>query len=123
MSKTILLVDDEADARAIAHLALELQTDWTILQASSGQAALQTAARNRPDAILLDMMMPEMDGRTTLQKLKANPETADIPVILVTAKARPLEPSEIESASVVAVLAKPFRPLELAGQIRALLQW
>jgi CheY-like chemotaxis protein len=123
MSKTILLVDDEDDARAITHLALDMQTDWTILQASSGQQALEIAASHQPNAILLDMMMPEIDGRMTLQQLKANPATASIPVILVTAKVQPLEQEKIDPGSVAAVFAKPFRPLELAGQIKTALGW
>lgn len=123
MSKTLLLVDDEADARAIATLALNLKTDWTILQAGSGQEALNISAEQSPDLILLDMMMPEMDGRTTLKKLKADPKTQTIPVILVTAKVQPLAQSQIDPADVVTVFVKPFRPLELADEIRAALDW
>lgn len=69
MNKTILIVDDEDNAREIATLALKLKTDWTLLQASSGQQALDLAAAQQPDLILLDMMMPDMDGRATLKKL------------------------------------------------------
>ncbi|MEM9905784.1 MAG: response regulator [Cyanobacteria bacterium P01_D01_bin.44] len=123
MSKTILLVDDEDDARAIANLALEMQTDWTILQANSGHQAIAMAIAQIPDAILLDMMMPEMDGPTTLRALKTSPETATIPVIFVTAKTKPLTQDNINPDEVAAVIAKPFRPLELASQIRTALGW
>lgn len=117
MSKRILLVDDEEDARTIAELALEMSTDWTVLTASSGQESLHLAASAHPDVILLDMMMPGMDGRTTLQQLKANPKTRTIPVILATAKVQPSERARLETLDVIAVFTKPIRPLELADQI------
>lgn len=122
MSKTILIVDDEDDARAIATLALTMKTNWRVLQSSAGAQALEIAAQ-QPDLILLDMMMPEMDGRTILTKLKANPETRKIPVILVTAKVQPLAQTGIEPNQVAAVFSKPFRPLALADQIRTALSW
>jgi CheY-like chemotaxis protein len=121
VSKRILVVDDEEDVRAIVGLALEMTTDWELLFASSGREALTLAATSSPDAILLDMMMPDMDGRETLAFLKADPATAAIPVILVTAKARADERSIFPGSDVLAVLAKPFRPLELADQILELL--
>jgi CheY-like chemotaxis protein len=123
MSKTILIVDDEEDARAIAVLALQLKTDWTLLQANSGQQALEIAAAYQPDLILLDMMMPELDGRATLRKLKENPTTQNLPIILVTAKIQPLTQTDINPEHVVTVFSKPFRPLELADQIRTALSW
>ncbi|MEO0455365.1 MAG: response regulator [Cyanobacteria bacterium P01_A01_bin.114] len=123
MSKTILLVDDEDDARAIATLALEMQTDWTILQARSGHQAIEMVMAQTPDVILLDMMMPEMDGPTTLKELKAIPQIVSIPVIFVTAKTKPLAQDNINPEEVAAVIAKPFRPLELASQIRTALGW
>jgi CheY-like chemotaxis protein len=118
MSQCVLLVDDEEDARSIIKLGLEMTTDWTILTASSGQEALNLAAAHQPDVILLDLMMPEMDGRATLQYLKANPDTRLIPVILATAKVHPSETDSFQQLDVIAVLTKPFRPLELAAQIR-----
>jgi CheY-like chemotaxis protein len=117
MSQCVLLVDDEEDARSIIRLGLEMSTGWTILTASSGQEALTLAAAHQPDVILLDMMMPEMDGRATLQHLKANPETRNIPVILATAKIQPAEAATFQELDVIAVFTKPFRPLELAPQI------
>jgi CheY-like chemotaxis protein len=123
MPKTILIVDDEEDARAIAVLALQLKTNWTLLQANSGLQALEIAAAYQPDLILLDMMMPELDGRATLRKLKENPTTQNLPIILVTAKIQPLTQTDINPDHVVAVFAKPFRPLELADQIRTALGW
>ncbi|MBD2260409.1 response regulator [Pseudanabaena sp. FACHB-2040] len=123
MTKCILIVDDEEDIRSITKMALEMGTDWTILTASSGLEALEVAATNRPDTILLDMMMPGMDGRATLKQLKANAATQLIPVIMVTAKAQPNNLSGLEDLEVAAVLAKPFRPLKLAGEIITILGW
>lgn len=123
MSKCILVVDDEEDARSIAQLALQMQTNWTILLADCGQAALNIAAEQHPDVILLDMMMPDMDGRTTLQYLKANPETQEIPVILVTAKVQPADQVSFAELNLAAVFAKPYRPLQLADEITRALGW
>lgn len=117
MSKCILIVDDEEDVRAIAQMGLEMTSDWTVLTANSGQEALSIAAINQPDVILLDMMMPNMDGRATLQQLKANPITQHIPVILVTAKVQPSEKENFAELEIAAVFAKPFRPLKLAEDI------
>lgn len=107
--------------QAIAQMGLEMATDWSILCASSGEEALVIAATNQPDVILLDMMMPDMDGRTPLQQLKANPTTQHIPVILVTAKIQQSEQESFADMDVAAVFAKPFRPLKLADQINAVL--
>jgi CheY-like chemotaxis protein len=123
MSKCILVVDDEEDVRAIAQLGLEMGAGWRVLTASSGQEAIAIAEAEQPDAILLDMMMPEMDGRKTLQALKANPATQQIPVILVTAKAQQSNQEIFADLDVMAILAKPFRPLQLPEQISQMLGW
>ncbi len=123
MSKRILIVDDEADVRAIAQLGLEMGAGWTVLTAASGQEALELATTHQPDAILLDMMMPDMDGRSTLQQLKANPATEAIPVILVTAKVQKSDQDSFATMAVAAIFAKPFRPLKLAEQINEALGW
>ncbi|MEH2358096.1 response regulator [Nostoc sp.] len=83
MSRNILIVDDEEDVQAIAKLGLEMGAGWKVLTACSGREALNVAANSKLDVILLDMMMPDMDGRATLQQLKANPITKSIPVILL----------------------------------------
>lgn len=123
MSKCVLVVDDEDDVRAIAKLGLEMGGGWVVLTANSGQEALHIAEEQQPDVILLDMMMPDMDGRMTLKKLKAHPPTHHIPVILVTAKVNSSSQGTFDDMEVAAVLAKPFRPLKLAEQIRTLLNW
>lgn len=123
MSKCVLIVDDEEDVRAIAKIGLEIGAGWNVLTASSGQEALVIAQALQPDVILLDMMMPDMDGRATLQQLKANPATRKIPVILVTAKIQPSDHESFAGLDVAAVFAKPFRPLKLAEQISATCQF
>lgn len=123
MCKQILIVDDEEDVRAITKLGLETGAGWSVLTACCGEDALSIAANCHPDAILLDMMMPDMDGRTTLQHLKANPITQAIPVILVTAKSQQTELENFTQLEVAAVVAKPFRPLQLADLINQTLGW
>lgn len=120
MSKTILIVDDEEDVRAITQLGLEMSVSWTVLTASSGNEAIAIAIQHQPDAILLDLMMPDMDGRVTLQHLKADPKTRSIPVILITAKEQQTLP---ENLDIAAIFNKPFRPLQLAAQIAQALSW
>ncbi|MBD2195623.1 MULTISPECIES: response regulator [Calothrix] len=123
MSRKILIVDDEEDVRAIATLGIELSAEWNIFTAASGKEALTQALIHQPEVILLDMMMPDMDGRTTLQQLKTNPATSHIPVILVTAKFQESEPEIFANLEVAAIFAKPFRPLQLANQISQVLGW
>ncbi|MEH1830052.1 MAG: response regulator [Nostoc sp.] len=123
MSRNILIVDDEEDVQAIAKLGLEMGAGWNVLTACSGREALNIAANSKLDVILLDMMMPDMDGRATLQQLKANPLTKSIPVILLTAKVQESDRESFHGLDVAAVFAKPFRPLKLAAQISEALGW
>ncbi|MEH2202534.1 MAG: response regulator [Nostoc sp.] len=123
MSRNILIVDDEEDVQAIAKLGLEMGAGWNVLTACSGREALNVAANSKLDVILLDMMMPDMDGRATLQQLKANPVTNSIPVILLTAKVQESDQESFAGLDVAAVFAKPFRPLKLAAQISEALGW
>ncbi|MFN6517691.1 MAG: response regulator [Nostoc sp. CreGUA01] len=123
MNRSILIVDDEEDVQAIAKLGLEMGAGWNVLTACSGREALNVAANFKLDVILLDMMMPEMDGRATLQQLKANPVTQSIPVILLTAKVQDSDRDSFTGLDVAAVFAKPFRPLKLATQISEALGW
>ena len=121
--KRVLIVDDEDDIREVAALSLEATSDWTILTASSGREGLVTAASERPDAILMDVMMPEMDGPTTFKQLQQNPITARIPVVLLTAKVQGVDQRRFAGLGVAAVLFKPFDPLTLAAQISEALGW
>jgi CheY-like chemotaxis protein len=123
MSKTLLLIDDDDDIREIAQLSLELGAGWTIHSEDSGEKGVATAVRVRPDAILLDVMMPVLDGPGTLARLREDERTKDIPVLFLTAKARPAERDRLAGLSVAGVLAKPFDPMTLADQVRAALGW
>lgn len=122
MTKRVLIVDDEPDVRAIIKMGLEMSAGWQILTASSGAEALTIAAAHQPDVILLDVMMPEMDGYATLQQLKANSTTRAIPVILTTAKVHASDQERFADLDVLAVFTKPFRPLNLAQEITAVLE-
>ena len=121
MSKCILIVDDEEDVRAVIQLGLEMQAGWKVLNAESGAEAIKTAANQQPDVILLDLMMPDMDGRTTLQKLKNDPKTEQIPVIVMTAKSKSAVEENLRDLDVAAIFTKPLRPLNLAQEISEVL--
>jgi CheY-like chemotaxis protein len=123
MSKTILIIDDEDDIREVGQLALEVSSDWRVLAAASGAQGLEQARSERPDAILLDVMMPGMDGPTTLAHLREDAATRQIPVIFLTAKVRTSDRESLTSLGAVAVLAKPFDPVSLADQVADALGW
>jgi CheY-like chemotaxis protein len=119
----ILIIDDEDDIREVAALSLEATAGWEVLTASSGREGIATAEREKPEAILMDVMMPEMDGPTTFKQLQANPATASIPVVLLTAKVQGADQRRFAGLGVAAVLVKPFDPLTLAAQISKVLGW
>ncbi|WP_204104225.1 MULTISPECIES: response regulator [Spirulina sp. CCY15215] len=121
--RRILIVDDEADIRAVAQLSLEINTEWEVLTASSGAEGLKVALKERPDAILLDVMMPDLDGPTTWAKLRENPITQAIPVIFLTAKVQAAEQRRYAQLGVKAVLTKPFDPVQLGDRIMEALGW
>lgn len=121
--RRVLIIDDEDDIREVAALSLEATANWTILTASSGREGILVAALERPDAILMDVMMPEMDGPTTFKQLQLNPQTSGIPVVLLTAKVQGVDQRRFAGLGVAAILMKPFDPLTLAQQIAAVLGW
>ncbi|HEX8671921.1 MAG TPA: response regulator [Longimicrobium sp.] len=123
MSRRVLVIDDEDDIREVAQLALEAVAGWEVFGASSGAEGLRLAAEHVPDAILLDVMMPEMDGPSTFRALRAQPATAEIPVILLTAKVQATDRTRFQDLGVNGVLTKPFDPMELARQIEEVLGW
>jgi CheY-like chemotaxis protein len=114
----ILCTEDDPDIQAVARLALELVGGFQVLICGSGQETLQKAADYAPDLILLDVMMPGMDGPDTLRHLRADPATSHIPVIFLTAKAQPGEIEHYRSLGALDVIAKPFDPLNLPARIR-----
>jgi DNA-binding response OmpR family regulator len=118
MTLKVLYVDDEADIREVAMISLELDPEFEVKSEPSGMAGLATAEVWRPDAILLDVMMPSVDGKATLLLLKANEITKEIPVIFVTARAQPSEIAEFIHLGARDVITKPFNPLRLAAEVR-----
>jgi len=123
LPRRILIIDDEDDIREVAALSLETIAGWEIVVAGSGAQGLAIAAECRPDAILLDVMMPGMDGPATFRELRRNPVTASIPVLLLTAKVQSSDQRRFADLGVQAVLFKPFDPLTLAKQIGDSLGW
>jgi CheY-like chemotaxis protein len=119
----ILIIDDEDDIREVAALSLETVAGWDVIVAGSGAQGLARAAAENPDAILLDVMMPGMDGPTTFRELRKNPATAKIPVLLLTAKVQSTDQRRFADLGVEAVLFKPFDPMTLSTQISDALGW
>lgn len=113
----ILYVEDEPDIRAVAKLALEAVGGFTLEICSSGQEALEKAEAFAPQMMLLDVMMPEMDGPTTMKRLHAIPALANVPAVFMTAKVQSQEVKEYKAQGAVEVIAKPFDPMTLASDI------
>ena len=123
MSKKILLIDDEAIIREVVQSCLEDLARWDVITASSGKEGLTKVIEEKPDAIILDVMMPGMDGLTFLQRLRENPENLSIPVFLLTAKSELTQPQKIAALGLAGALAKPFDPYELIEQIATAFDW
>ncbi len=120
---TVLIVDDEDDIREVARMALEVIGGWITHTASSGDEARQLAATIRPDVVLLDVMMPGLDGPATLARLRDDPATRTIPVVFLTAKTQASDLVALEALGARGVLSKPFDPLTLADSIADLMEW
>jgi CheY-like chemotaxis protein len=123
MSRRVLIVDDDDAIREVAQASLEMVAGWEVTAASNGMEALTMAAADPPDAIILDVMMPVMDGPTTFARLQDDPRTRDVPVVLLTAKVQPAERRRWDGLGVAGVLAKPFDPFSLSVQVSQLLGW
>jgi CheY-like chemotaxis protein len=117
----VLLVDDEADIRRIAALSLSGVGGMEVAQAGGGSEGIRMAREDRPDVILLDMMMPGLDGPATFQALRSDPETSAIPVVFLTAKAMSTEVERLRGLGARGVLIKPFDPMDLPRLLRELL--
>ncbi len=113
----ILMVEDEADIQAVAQLALEAVGGFLVHTTSCGGEALAAAPSFAPDLILLDVMMPDMDGPSTLKALRANPETSGIPIIFMTAKIQHHEIARYKDLGALDVIAKPFDPMALSATV------
>lgn len=118
--KTVLYVDDEPDIREVVEISLRVVSDLDVRACESGEAALQMLQTFKPDLILLDVMMPGMDGAATFQRLRATPGLEDIPVIFMTAKALPQEVARFRELGAAGVIAKPFDAMQLGNQVRAI---
>lgn len=114
----ILYVEDEADIQVVARLALEAVGGFTVDIASRGEDALTRVAEFQPDLLLLDVMMPGMDGPATLRALRALPAAAKLPAIFMTARVQPSEVAELIAEGAIGVIAKPFDPMTLAASIK-----
>ncbi len=115
--KKVLLVDDDPRIRKIAQISLEGVGGWNVSMVSSGFEAIEVAVREKPDVILLDVMMPEMDGPTTLAKIREKEEIAGIPVIFFTAKVQKHELDAYLALGAAGIISKPFDPMKLPGEI------
>lgn len=116
-----LIVDDDGDIREIARLSLELVGGWAVSEAECGSDAIARARALSPDVILLDVMMPGLDGVATLRILSHHPRTSHIPVIFLTAKSQNGELRRLEAAGACGLIAKPFDPMRLPQEIEAIL--
>lgn len=122
-AKRILFIDDEEDIKTLAQFCLESEAGWSMIGASGGVEGVAIAETEQPDAILLDAMMPEVDGLQTIGKLLNNPNTKDIPIIFITAKAQASDRRRFYQAGAKGVINKPFDSLTLASQISGFLGW
>ncbi len=122
-TRRILIIDDDEDIREVTRVSLEIVGGWQVETAASGADGLAMAARLQPDAILLDVMMPDMDGPATWWALQADAATSRIPVILLTAKVASSDRLAFANLGVAAIIAKPFDPLQITNQVEAALGW
>ena len=121
--RRILIIDDSDLIRMVVKISLEQEANWDVLMAASASEGLAAAIAERPDAILLDVQMPDSDGSTALRDLRSFPTTRPIPVILVTATEDSRERRHLAELGVAGIIDKPFDPPRLADQIAAVLGW
>ena len=117
----VLVIDDERDVRYVARISLGRVGNMLVIEASSGEEGIARARSEQPDFILLDMMMPGMDGAATFRALREDEETASIPVVFLTAKAMVAEVERLKALGAKGVVLKPFNPMSLAADVRAIL--
>ncbi len=121
--KRILLIDDEDDIREIGALALETGGDFEVLTAHDGFQGIEMATDQRPDLILLDVMMPALDGPSTLFRLQQSEATRSIPVVFLTAKVQASDRRTLSSLGARGIISKPFDPLSLASEVSQIAGW
>src|SRR2546422_5090072 len=112
-----LIIDDDPDLLRLVRRTLEFTAGWEVATAGSGAAGIELARSATLDVILVDVMMPEMDGHEVCRRLKADPATATVPIVLLTAR-RDLNQARLADTGAAGVVLKPFQPEELARQVR-----
>lgn len=122
-AKRVLVIDDEQGIRDIVYMTFIAIAHWKPILAASGSEGLAKAIAEQPDAILLDVMMPGMDGLTTFQHLQAHPRTQSIPVILLTAKVQMIKQQQFMATGVTGIITKPFKAPNLIAQMCQILDW
>jgi CheY-like chemotaxis protein len=121
--RDVLVVDDDDDVREITQLSLESVAGWRVRSAESGARALELLRERRPEAVLLDVMMPGMDGPATFRAMQEDPELRTIPVVFLTAKMQVGTAQPWDGLDVAGVIPKPFDPMSLADQVAVLVGW
>ncbi|NET36275.1 MAG: response regulator [Cyanothece sp. SIO1E1] len=121
MTQQILIIDDDDGIREVIQAWLEVSGEWEVLSAASGLEGIAIAKASQPDAILLDMVMPDLDGLATFERLQADPGTATIPTILLTAQADVSQQQQLLDLGCAGIIAKPFRGQDLTNQIKVIL--
>jgi len=122
-SRRVLIIDDDDGIREVAKMSLELVAGWEVATAASGDEGLAQARGSLPEGILLDVMMPGMDGPATLTALRADDAVGSTPVIFLTAKVQAAERTRFAEMDVAGLIAKPFDPMKLASQVAELFGW
>ncbi len=123
MKRRILVVDDDDATRHAAMQSLQTMANWDVLEAYCGAQAIESAKQHQPDAILLDVMMPAMDGPAMLAKLRTTRATSHIPIVLLTGKVQAVQAGAFAHLPLAGILLKPFDPQRLAGQVAQVLGW
>jgi two-component system OmpR family response regulator len=121
-SSYVLLVDDNADLRKLVSKTLTSLCNWQVDTADSGLAALTYLEDHRPDLILMDVSMPQMDGLTTINEIKKREQLRQIPIILITARVQNHEMNQYRHLAIAGIISKPFDPIKLPHQIKRLLE-
>ena len=122
-SRRILVIDDEEHIREVTQMSLETIGGWDVTSAASGAEGFATAAAEQPDAVILDVMMPGMDGPSTFARLRVDPDTRAIPVVMLMAKVQASDRRRFADIGVDGVLTKPFDPMTLADEVAEVLGW
>ena len=119
----VVVIDDEDHIREVAQVALEAVAGWQVSTAASGREGIEVARAAEPDAIVLDVMMPDLDGPATLARLRADVATRNVPVVFLTAKTQAFDRARLSALGAAGIVAKPFDPMRLADEIATLLGW